>query len=326
MRAWVVPAADRRGELELREVLTPEVQAGELLVRVRAVSLNPVDLKLLHGGHPMWRYPHVPGVDGAGVVEAVGPGVDGVRVGDRVCFHHDLRKPGTFAELVSVAAHVAAPIPEPVSFEAAAALPCAGGTALQALDRKMHLRPGQAILVHGGSGGVGSFAVQIAKILGARVIATASPKNHAFVRDLGADEVLDYRAHDLAQQVKALTGGAGVHAVLDPVGAESATSAVSLLRFNGHLAFIAGAPDDSVVRHARHALSCHEIALGGAYPANDREEQEDLGRLCSELLDHAARGRLRDVITRRLSFDELPHGLRDLRENRSRGKIVCSVG
>lgn len=326
MRAWVVPAADRRGEIELREVMPPEPGPGGVLVRVHAFSLNPVDIKLIHAGHPEWRYPHVPGVDGAGVVEAVGQGVERPRVGERVCFHHDLRQPGTFAELVCVAAHVTARVPDAVSLESAAAIPCAGGTALQALDRKMHVRAGQTVLVHGGSGGVGGFAVQIAKALGARVIATASPRNHAYVRDLGADDVLDYRAHDLAQQVKTLTGGMGVHALLDPVGPESATAAVALLRFNGHLAFIAGAPDDRTVRHARRALSCHDIALGGAYAAGDREAQEDLGRLCEELLALIGSGRLRDTITRRLAFEDLPHGLRDLRESRAHGKVVCSVG
>jgi NADPH:quinone reductase-like Zn-dependent oxidoreductase len=325
MNAWVVPASNRRGELELHDVTSPEPGTGEVLVRVRAASLNPVDAKLVHGGHPDWRYPHVPGVDGAGVVEACGEGIDPGRVGQRVCFHHDLRRPGTFAELVCVAAHVAARLPDEVSFEAAAALPCAGGTALQALDRKMHVRAGQTVLIHGGSGGVGGFAVQIAKASGARVIATASPRNHAFVRDLGADQVLDYRDRELARHVLDLTAGLGVHALLDTVGAESATAAVPLLRFNGHLAFIAGAPDDHAVRHSRRALSCHEVALGGAYPAGDREAQEDLGRLCDELLALVAAGRLRDGVTRTLAFEDLPHGLHDLRESRARGKIVCTV-
>ena len=305
--------------------MPPEPSPGEVLVRVHAVSLNPVDMKLIHGGHPEWHYPHIPGVDGAGVVEAVGDGVSRPRVGDRVCFHHDLRKPGTFAEWVCVAAHVAAAIPDGVSFESAAALPCAGGTALQALDRKMHVRAGQTVFVHGGSGGVGSYAVQIAKAKGARVIATASPRNHAFVRDLGADEMLDYRAHDLVQQVKALTGGVGVDALLDPVGAESATAAVALMRFNGHLAFIAGAPDERTVRHARRALSCHDVALGGVYPAGDLGAQEDLARLCEELLAMLVAGTLRDAVTLRLPFEDLPHGLRDLRENRARGKVVVTV-
>ena len=197
MRAWVVASAGRLGELELQEVAAPVPRPGEVLVRVCAVSLNPVDAKLIHGGHPQWRYPHVPGVDGAGIVEAVGDGDLRVREGDRVCFHHDLSRPGTFAQFVSVAAHVLSRVPDGVSFETAAALPCAGGTALQALDRKMHVRGGQTILIHGGSGGVGSFAVQIAKARAARVIATASPRNHEFVRELGADVVLDYRHADL---------------------------------------------------------------------------------------------------------------------------------
>jgi NADPH:quinone reductase-like Zn-dependent oxidoreductase len=325
MRAWVVPSADRGGSLELRDLPVPVPGPGEVRLRVAAVSLNPVDQKLVHSGHPAWHYPHVPGVDVAGLVDSVGPGVAGFETGTRVFCHHDLSKPGTFAEVVCVAAHALARIPDAVSFDAAAAIACAGLTAYQALQRKMHLQAGHTVLVHGGSGGVGGYAIQIARGLGARVLATASPRNHAFVRALGAEAALDYRAHDLVDQVRALTDGAGVHAVLDPVSAASASAAVGLLRFNGQLAFVAGAPDIMHVRPFARALSFHAIALGGAYAAGDRDAQEDLARMGQELIALVAAGSVRDNVTQRLSFEELPRGLAELRHGGVHGKIVCAI-
>jgi NADPH:quinone reductase-like Zn-dependent oxidoreductase len=325
MQAWVVPSPDRGGTLELMDVAVPEPGPGEVLVRVRAVSLNPVDQKLVHSGHTAWRYPHVPGVDGAGVVEKLGKGVSGIEVGARVFCHHDLAKPGTFAEFVGVAAHAIARVPDAVSFESAAAIACAGLTAYQALQRKMHLGAGHIVLVHGGSGGVGGYAIQIARVLGARVLATASPRNHAFVRGLGAEVVFDYRAHDLVDQVRSLTDGAGVHAVLDPVSAASASAAVSLLRFNGQLAFVAGAPDIMHVRPFARALSFHAIALGAAYASGDREAQEDLARMGQELVGLVAARQVCDNVTERLAFEDLPSGLAELRHGGVHGKIVCTV-
>ncbi|MDW8518532.1 alcohol dehydrogenase catalytic domain-containing protein [Priestia flexa] len=128
---------------------------GEVLVQVHATALNPVDYKTATGGNPSWSYPHILGLDVAGVVEEVGANVTDIQVSDRVVYHGDLTKKGGFAEYAVTTAHTVSVIPEGVSFEAAAALPCAGYTVYQALFSKLHIEEGQFILIHAGAGGVG---------------------------------------------------------------------------------------------------------------------------------------------------------------------------
>jgi len=328
MKALVL---DRPGAaLHLADVATPEPGPGEVRVRVLAAGLNPVDYKLLGGGHPDWKYPFILGLDVAGIVDALGPGVRQWAVGDEVFYHGDLRRPGGFAEYAVAPAHVLARVPDNTSpVESAldmAALPCAGLTAYQAIFRKLHLRAGQSILVQAGAGGVGGFAVQLAAACGATVITTCSPSNADYVRTRGADCALDYHTEDVPARVREITNGRGVDAVIDTLGRQTATAALEMLAFGGQLVCIEGLPDFSHWHMFGQAISVHEIALGGAHASGDRAAQEDLGVMGFELAALVAEGRIDPMIGEIVTLDTIPDALRRLSTRHVRGKIVARIG
>lgn len=210
MKAVFIPHHGPAGVLELRETPDPVPGPGEVLIRVRAAGINFADLMMrggrYHGAPPP---PFVPGYEVAGEVEGTG-----ARVVASVRY-------GGYAEKVVCAARQAMPIPEGRSFEEAAALPVNALTAYHALYVLGNLRPGATVLVHQAAGGVGLVALQLAKIRGARVIGTASASKHAFLKERGLDDAIDYRTEDFEARVMELTGGRGVQLALDPVGGRS---------------------------------------------------------------------------------------------------------
>ncbi len=212
--------ADLASAMRVGEVSVPESGVGQVRLRVEACGLNPVDWKVARGS-AAWSWPHILGLDVAGTIDVIGPGVttpadDGtsalrpdLAVGDRVALYHDLRRPGGLAQYTVVDALAVAHVPAAVTAVEAAALPSAGMTAYQALVRRLRLAAEQTVLITAGAGGVGGYAIQIAKGLGARVIATASTTKLEAVRALGADEVIDYRVaggpEAVAMAARALT-------------------------------------------------------------------------------------------------------------------------
>lgn len=222
MRAAVYEKFGGTDVLEVREVDNPPVGPDTVLVRTRATSVNPVDWKIREG-YLAEFYPHhlpiIPGWDLAGVVEAVGPAVStGIQVGDEVYgyLRRDDVKHGTSAELVAAPERLITRKPSSISFEEAAAVPLAAMTAYQALVEAGGVQAGERVLVHAASGGVGHFAVQIAKALGAEVVGTASPRNHDYVRELGAATVLDYNAGPISEQLDQ-----PVDVVIDLIGGDA---------------------------------------------------------------------------------------------------------
>ena len=207
MKAAVIDGYGGSSErLEVREVPDPGPPGpGQVLVRVRATSVNPVDWKIRRGSLrlvlPARRFPLILGYDAAGEVADVGPEVTRFQVGAPVFGGIDTQNTGgAYAELALAREDALAPIPESLSFEEAAALPVAGLTALQALRDKGELVAGERVAIHGGSGGVGHLAIQIARALGAKVTATASHRNQQFLRDLGAHRTIDYEEEDVTAE------------------------------------------------------------------------------------------------------------------------------
>ncbi|MGW8379775.1 zinc-binding dehydrogenase [Streptomyces sp. ODS28] len=309
--------------LTTAEVPTPA--ADEVRVAVHAASLNPVDWKLATGDAPWWEGPHIAGLDGAGVVDAVGSEVHDWQVGDRVVWHADLQRDGVLADYALAPRHVLAAVPEGVGFAEAAALPCAGLTAYQALIRKARIEPGDNVLVQGASGGVGGFGVQIAREFGATVLALTRPEHAERVRALGADHVLDRRDPELPLRVRELTGGYGADAMLEVVNPGDARTSLDLVRYNGHLLCVDPLPDLGEVPSYTYAVSLHEIAVGGAYAAGHRPTQEDFPVMLGHLLDLLAAGRLDPMIERTVGLEEAPAALGALREGTYAGKTVVSV-
>lgn len=312
--------------LVLAEFPEPTPGPGEILVSIRAASLNPVDYKVMGGGHPAWTYPHVPGVDAAGVVHRTGAGVTRWKEGDRVAFHADLSKNGVFAEYAVTNARTAAAIPEGVGFEAAAAFPCAGLTAYQALVRKLHIQPGQSIFIHGGAGGVGGYAIQLARLLGAGLILTStSSHNFEYVKSLGADAVFDYNLEDVHERMLEHTEGQGVDLILNTVNRATAQLDLTALSFGGALACIAGAPETVAdFQPSWKTFTVHKLMLGGAHLSGDRKAEEDLAAMADEFLGLLAKGHIDPMIAETIALRDVPAALTRLSGRHVRGKIVVN--
>lgn len=312
--------------LRIGEADIPVPGKEEALVRVYATSLNPVDYKVVSQGYHLWRYPHILGVDVAGVIEAVGESVENWNTGDKVFYHATWRRPGSYAEFNVAPAHTFAAIPSGISFEQAAELPVAGLTAYSALYRRLHICEGDIALVHAAAGGVGGFSVQLAKVAKAFVIGTCSGHNKGYVKQLGADEVIDYRSEDVFKRVNEIVGERGVDAIVDPVGPSNGVDNLRLLGPNGGVAFIAGFPDLSIVPDLPYSISIHDIGLGGvlASPAF-RRRQEDLGKMAAELMKFVQDKKIRSIATEQITLEEIPGALERLSGGHIRGKIVVKI-
>jgi NADPH:quinone reductase-like Zn-dependent oxidoreductase len=220
--------------LQFGEMPDPVAASGEVVVDIVAASVNGADWKVREGkSNPISRFPYILGRDFSGVVSAVGQGVTDLRVGDEVFAVCDVGHEGAYAEKIAIKATIVARKTDGLSHVDAAALALAGLTAICTVEDTLKLKAGETILIQGGAGGVASFAVQLAKHLGARVITTASAANHDYLRQIGADEIIDYNAVDFTKAVS------GCDAVFDTVGGDVAQRSFSVLKPGGRAAFIA---------------------------------------------------------------------------------------
>jgi NADPH:quinone reductase-like Zn-dependent oxidoreductase len=329
MRAFVVNRY--KGPVELVEVPEPVVGERDVLVRVEAAGLNPLDEKVRIGELKTilpYQAPFVLGHDVAGTVLEVGAKVRGFAPGDAVYARPADHRIGTFAERIAVAEEDVALKPRSVTVEETGSLPLVALTAWQALVEKGRVRAGQKVLVHAGAGGVGSIAIQLAKHLGAQVATTASAGNADFVRGLGADTVIEYRAQDFEQ----LLGGYDL--VLDSLGGENLEKSLRVLRPGGKAISIAGPPDaatarqlgvNAVVRLAVITMSAgirrRARKLGVAYEfLFMRASGAQLGELTA-LIEGGA---IRPILGTSAPFEELPEALAALERGGIRGKAVIT--
>lgn len=237
MKAALIEATGGPEVLKYGEVPDPAAAAGEVVVDIHAASVNAADWKVRAGGYePLETFPYVLGRDFSGIVNAVGEGVDDFAVGDPVFGVCDVGQEGAYAEKIAIKAAIIAAKPETLSHAEAAALALTGLTALVAVEDTLRLQSGETILIQGGAGGVAGFAIQLAKHLGARVVTTASPANHDYLRGLGADQIIDYTAQDFTEVVS------DCDAVLDTVGDDVAIRSFAVLKPGGRAAFIASGP------------------------------------------------------------------------------------
>lgn len=283
----------------------PEPKAGEVLIKIRAAGVNPIDWKLRAGYMKQFMpltLPYTPGLDAAGTVEALGEGVTGFAVGDRVFG----RGAGTYADFAVAPGATIALIPEGVSFEQAAPLHVGGETAWVGLFDTAHLEAGQRLLVQGGAGGVGAVAVQLGHWKGAYVIATASAANVEFVRSLGADEVIDYTSVNVEDAVH------DVDVVLDIVGGEVTAHSWSVLKPGGLLVAVAGPPD------AKTAEARGVRTSGVGHPPETRPILEELGRL-------VASGKLKPQIGQVFALEDAAQAHAVSETGHGRGRILLKV-
>jgi NADPH:quinone reductase-like Zn-dependent oxidoreductase len=298
--------------LRLREVRRPRAGPGELLVRVRAAALNPKDvlvrsgkLRLVTGG----RFPRRVGFDWAGEIAEVGPGVTGATPGGRWYGLLDGWRGGACAEYLVVSPRGAAPMPAGLDFVHAAAIPLAASTALQALRDVAEVRPGQRVLVNGASGGVGGFAIQLAKLLGAHVTTTSSAPNLDLCRQLGADVALDYRSSD------ALAGPARFDVVLDVFGNRSLAEAQAVLERRG--TYVTTVPRVRTFLDAARTL----VLRPRARLVRVRPRARDLAWLAARV----AEGRLAAVVERVYPLDAIAEAEAHAGSKHVRGKVVVRI-
>lgn len=287
----------------------PEPAAGEVRIRVRAAGLNPVDWKIREG-YLRQRLPHqmplVLGWDVAGDIDALGPGVAQFAVGDAVYAMTDIGRDGAYAEYVVVAVALVAPMPASLPYEAAASVPLVAQTAWQALYETAPVQPGQQVLVHGAAGGVGTFAVQLAQLRGAVVLATASGKDAEYVRQLGASQVIDYRTQAFEEVLS------DVDLVLDTVGGAVQERSWRVLRPGGTLLSAVQPPSPEAAAQA-HAtgLMIHVQPTAGRL------------RQLNSLFDG---GQLTTHVGQVYPLDAAKHALELLQDGQAgRGKLVLHV-
>jgi NADPH2:quinone reductase len=296
MKAMIVRAWGGPEVFEAADMPTPSPGRGQVLVRVKAASVNPVDYKIRRGGD--WAglpKPSILGYDAAGVVEAVADGVTHLKPGDEVFYSAKIfGRQGTYAEY-----HVEE-------------LPLAAITAYDSIVGFFQTKPGDTVLVHAGAGGVGCYAVQLAKAAGARVLATGRRENEAFIRDLGADVVIDYRTTRFEDEVLRLTFGQGADAAFDTVGGDTIPRSIGCVRPYGKLATIVSI-DGNV-----SGMNIRNQTLYGGFMERTAAKIQALATL-------AERGQVRPVIDSTFPLERVADAHRKIEGGGMKGKIVITI-
>jgi putative PIG3 family NAD(P)H quinone oxidoreductase len=324
MKAITIPQPGDADALVLAEVPDPEPAAGEVRVRVAAAGVNRADVMQRLGHYPPPPgAPEYPGLEVSGTVDALGEGVDGWAVGDQVCA---LLSGGGYAELVCVPAGQLLPVPHGVSLEDAASLPEVVSTVWSNVFMTANLLPGQTVLVHGGSSGIGTMAIQLAREVGARVVVTAgSAAKLEACRQLGAEVLVNYREQDFVEEVLAATGGVGVDVILDNMGAKYLSRNVEALAPGGRLVVIGlqgGARaelDLGLLLRKRGAVIATSLR---ARPADEK------AAIVAAVREHVwplvEDGRVRPVVHSRHPLADAAAAHRELEESGHIGKILLT--
>lgn len=303
---------------ELVDVPTPRPGDGQVLVRVHATSINPLDFQVRRGDYPdLVPLPAITGHDVSGVVEEIGAGVTAFAVGDEVWYTPQIfNGPGSYAEYHVAAEHIIGKKPASLSHLEAASLSLVGGTAWEALVVRAALRVGETILVHGGAGGVGHVAIQLAKSIGARVITTVRESNFEFARNMGADVVIDYEVEDYVEAVMRETDGRGVDVIFDTIGSDTLSRSPDALAQLGRLVSIVdiAQPQNLIQAWGKNA-SYHFV-----FTRQNRGKLDELGTLVD-------RDQIRPHIgaTYPLAEISVAHARLESRDKSLKGKIAISV-
>lgn len=333
MKAFLLKAYGGPDCTALEEVPRPSPGPGDVLVRAMAAGLNPVDFKTREGKLKMvlgYDLPVIMGNELAGVVEEVGTRVSGFAPGDRVFARTGKDRMGAFAQFATVRAEHLAHIPPGLDFTTAAAIPLAGLTALQALRDELHLSSGSRVFIPGGAGGVGTFAIQIAKWLGAEVITTASPRGRDLVEDVGADRIIDYTSERFEDLLSDVDG------VFDLIGRDTLVRAFGIVRKGGTVVSIAAIPEPETARkdlgrglgltaifwlaslplRLRAALKGVRYRFLFMHPSGS--ELAELGKLVED-------GRLRPIVDKVFPFEDIADAFAYLEKGHAKGKVVVTM-
>ena len=323
MHAWLCENPIGVEALQWKELPTPEPRAGEVRVAIRAASLNFPDLLIVQNKYQMKPpLPFVPGSEYAGVVEAVGDGVTHVKTGDAVAAFGGT---GGFGTHAIASAALVMPLPPGFDFDDAAAFVLTYGTSHHALVDRAQLRPGETLLVLGAAGGVGTAAIQIGKVIGARVIAAASSAEKcALCRSIGADETINYGTANIRDELKKLTGGKGPDVVYDPVGGDMAEPVFRSIAWRGRYLVVGFAQGGIPALPFNLALLKGASIVGVFWGDFARREPKAHTKALAELARWYGEGRVKPVIDRRLPMRELPAAYALMASRSVRGKLVMT--
>jgi NADPH:quinone reductase-like Zn-dependent oxidoreductase len=332
VKAYVVEKYKKKGALRLAELPDPQVQTADVLVRVHATAVNVLDSKIRDGEFKLflpYRPPFVLGHDVAGTIVKVGPGVSRFKVGDEVYARPRDHRVGTFAEFVAIHQDDVALKPRTLTMEDASSIPLVALTAWQALVDVAKVKPGQKVFIQAGSGGFGTIAIQLAKHLGATVATTASAKNAALVKSLGADVVIDYTTQDFEKILS------GYDVVVNSQDPKTLAKSLNVLKPGGQLISISGPPDPAFAealglnpllklvirllsRSVRRQAKSRGIHYSFLFMRADGRQLDQIAGLIDS-------GALRPVVDRIFPFNQTPEALAYVETGRAKGKVVIKV-
>ncbi len=332
MKAFIIDRYGKKAALRATEIPEPELGKDDVLVQIHAAGVNPLDLKIRDGEFKMilpYRMPLVLGNDLAGVVARVGSGVQQFKAGDEVYARPDDNRIGAFAEFIAIDQRSLAIKPKDLTMEEAASIPLVGLTAWQALVEKANLKKGQKVLIHAGSGGVGTLAIQLAKHLGATVATTTSTANVEWVKRLGADIVIDYRKDDFEKILH------DYDVVLNSLGTETLEKSLRILKPGGKLISISGPPDVDfaksaglsgflklVMRLLSYGIRKKAKRRGVSYSFLYMRASGEQLRKITALIDSQV---IRPVVDRVFPFESTPEALAYVETGRAKGKVIVKV-
>lgn len=324
MKAIVCHEFGSIDKLALEDIPSPSVGAGQVKIKVRACGVNFPDILLVQGLYQLKPpFPFSPGLEVAGEISEIGAGVEGLEIGQRVV---STLMWGGFAEEVVVPGVLPMPISAAMTYEQAAAMPLAYGTAHVALAHRAQLKPGETLLALGAAGGVGSAAVELGKLLGARVIAAASTNEKlALARAQGADEVINYTSEDLRDRVKDLTDGRGADVIFDPVGGDLFDQALRRIAWEGRYLVIGFASGRIPAAPANIALLKNASIVGVYWGAYWQHNAAVIRRSFTQLLEWFGSGEINPQIHKIFPLNDAVSALRELQERRVMGKVVLTL-
>ncbi len=332
MKAFIVDRYGKKSVGRIGEMPDPEIRQNDVLVQVHAAGVNLLDSKIRDGEFKLllpYRLPLILGNDVAGVVVRVGSAVQRFKPGDEVYARPDKDRIGTFAEFVAMNEDAVAIKPKALSMEEAASIPLVGLTAWQVLIERANLKKGQKVLIHAGSGGVGTVAIQLAKHMGALVATTTSTANLDWVKALGADIVIDYRKDDFATLLR------DYDVVLNSLGGEVLEKSLQVLKPGGKLISISGPPDSDfakdmgsswILRQVMRLLSYrirkkakrHAVSYSFLFMRANGDQLREIGRLIDS-------GIIRPVVDRVFPFESTNEAMAYVESGRAKGKVVVRV-
>ncbi len=324
MQAMIINKTGGPEVFELAKIETPQPGPGEVLIKIAYAGVNPADWKNRQGMLAQYRpyvFPYIIGFDAAGVVAALGEGVSEFSIGDRVFTptNHGQGGQGSYAEYAIASVDRVAAIPGQLSFAQAAALPVAALTAWQGLFTRGHVEPGQQIMIHGGSGGLGSFAVQFARVQGARVAATCSTANVDYLRALGVEKVIDYRTQNITKEVMAWAPE-GLDYLMNAVGDSTLPEGLDLVKGGGTYVSIPTLVDDGDM--AASAVTAAEKSVNRVFSTMD---DQNTSVMLTEIANLLASGEITMPPIREYPLSAVADAHAALESGHTRGKVVLKV-